>query len=143
MINFVYETEQGVASGVALSIELINVPDYIIVTVVELPREPIESWYIENGKIKIDRAKLKQINRERMPKLTLIEFATVLDKHGMLDAVEEYMKNKAPTLTRIAYERATFISRTDPVLMEMAEVLGLSPDQVDLMWPVDKPVTIA
>lgn len=96
--------------------------------------EPIESWYLEDGQIKIDRVKLKQIERERMRRLTLIEFATVLDAHGLLEAVEDYMTTQAPLLTRIAYQRASFISRTDPMLEEVASTLKISPDQVDSMW---------
>ena len=96
--------------------------------------EPIESWYIEDGQIKIDRVKLKQIERERMRRLTLIEFATVLDAQGLLEAVEDYMTTQAPLLARIAYQRASFISRTDPTLIDMAEKLNISPDQVDAMW---------
>mgnify|MGYP003588922290 CR=1 FL=1 len=96
--------------------------------------EPIESWYIEDGQIKIDRVKLKQIERERMRRLTLIEFATVLDAHGLLEAVEDYTETQAPLLVRIAYQRASFISRTDPTLIDMAEKLNISPDQVDAMW---------
>lgn len=84
--------------------------------------------------IKIDIVKAAAIKRERMPKLSLIEFARVLDAHGMLEAVENYMATRAPLLTRIAYTRADFISRTDPMLDEVAATLGLTPEQVDAMW---------
>ena len=104
------------------------------ITIETPPTEPIESWYIEDGQIKIDRVKLKQIERERMPRLTLIEFATVLDAHGLLEAVEDYMETQAPLLARIAYQRASFIGRADPTLIDMAEKLNISPDQVDAMW---------
>lgn len=135
MINFAYEVfGGGVAVGVADNIEDILEINFYIVNLNELPSSPSESWYIEDGQIKIDRAKLKQIERERMRRLTLIEFATVLDAHGLLEAVEDYMLTQAPLLSRIAYQRASFISRTDPALIDMAEKLNIAPDQVDAMW---------
>ena len=53
MINFVYVTEQGVVAGVAINEASINVSEYLIVEKQYLPVEPIESWVIENGEIKV------------------------------------------------------------------------------------------
>ena len=74
MINFVYETEQGVVVGVALEEASIYVSEYLIVERQDLPLEPIESWYIEDGEIKIDQQKLTEFNRKNMPQLTPVEF---------------------------------------------------------------------
>lgn len=85
--------------------------------------------------IQIDPDKAALIRRQQMPRLSLVEFARLLDSYNMLEAVEDYMANRAPLLTRIAYTRADFIDRLDPTLIEVAAELGLSPEQVDSMWP--------
>ena len=132
MINFVYETEQGVVVGVALEEASINVPEYLIVERQDLPLEPIESWYIEDGQIKIDQQKLIEFNRKNMPQLTPIEFDIELNNNGLYDAVQELIKDKFEL--RIAYNRATFFSRTAPFIDQARIALGLTDEQVDAMW---------
>lgn len=95
-------------------------------------KEPIESWYIEDGEIKIDQEKLAQFNREQMPTLSPIEFDIKLNKLGLYDAVQELIKDNFEM--RIAYTRATFFNRLDPFIAQASEVLGLTPEQVDEMW---------
>ena len=94
--------------------------------------EPIESWYIEDGEIKIDQQKLIEYNRKNMPTLTPIEFDIKLNNAGLYDAVQELIKDKFEL--RIAYNRATFFSRTDPFIDQARIALNLTDEQVDMIW---------
>lgn len=94
--------------------------------------EPIESWYIEDGVIKIDQQKLIEFNRKNMPTLTPIEFDIKLNNAGLYDAVQDLIKDSFEL--RIAYNRATFFSRTDPFIDQARIALNLTDEQVDQMW---------
>ena len=94
--------------------------------------EPIETWYIEDGEIKIDQQKLLEFNRSQMPALTPIEFDIKLNSAGLYEAVQELIKDNFNL--RIAYTRATFFSRTDPFIDQARVALGLTDGQVDTMW---------
>ena len=94
--------------------------------------EPIESWYIDDGEIKIDQQKLVEFNRQNMPTLTPIEFDIKLNNAGLYDTVQELIKDKFEL--RIAYNRATFFSRTAPFIDQARIALGLTDEQVDEMW---------
>ena len=94
--------------------------------------EPIESWYIEDGQIKIDQGKLAQLNRERMPTLTPIEFDIKLNNNGLYETVQELIKDNFEM--RTTYNRATFFSRTDPFIDQARIALNLTDEQVDVMW---------
>lgn len=94
--------------------------------------EPIESWYIEDGEIKIDQQKLIEFNRQNMPTLTPIEFDIKMNNAGLYDAVQELIKDNFEL--RIAYNRATFFSRTDPFIDQARIALGLTDEQVDMIW---------
>ena len=132
MINFVYVTEQGVVAGVAINEASINVSEYLIVERQDLPLEPIEAWVVEDGEIKINQDKLTQIKRERMPQLTPIEFDIKLNNNGLYDAVQELIKDNFEM--RIAYNRATFFSRSDSFVDQARIALGLTNEQIDAMW---------
>ena len=82
--------------------------------------------------ITIDQVKLVQIKRQNMPTISPIEFDIKLNNAGLYDAVQELIKDNFET--RIAYNRATFFSRTDPFINQAGEALGLTPEQVDAMW---------
>ena len=73
-----------------------------------------------------------QLNRERMPTLTPIEFDIKLNNAGLYDAVQELIKDNFEM--RIAYNRATFFSRTDPFIDQARIALGLTDEQVDTIW---------
>ena len=73
-----------------------------------------------------------QLNRERMPTLSPIEFDIKLNNAGLYDAVQELIKDKFEL--RIAYNRATFFSRTDPFIDQAQIALGLTDEQVDSIW---------
>ena len=131
MITIAYEVANKVVTETFVEVAgNINFP-YIIIDK-NVPTEPIESWYIEDGQIKIDQGKLAQLNRERMPTLTPIEFDIKLNDAGLYDAVQELIKDNF-TL-RVAYTRATFFSRTDPFIDQARIALNLTDEQVDEMW---------
>lgn len=94
--------------------------------------EPMESWYIEDGEIKIDQQKLTEFNRQNMPTLSPIEFDIKLNQNGLYDAVQELIKDNFEL--RIAYTRAIFFSRTDPFIDQARIALGLTDEQVDEIW---------
>ena len=73
-----------------------------------------------------------QLARERMRKLTPIEFDIKLNNAGLYDAVQELIKDSFEL--RIAYNRATFFSRTDPFIDQARIALNLTNEQVDEMW---------
>ena len=110
-----------------------HLPSGVIYVVIdrEIP-EPVESWYIENSEIKIDQVKLAQFNRSQMPNLTPIEFDIKLHSNGLYDAVQELIKDNFEM--HIAYNRATFFSRTDSFVDQAQIALNLTDEQVDEMW---------
>ena len=133
MINFAYEVfGGGVAVGVADNIEDILESNFNIVNLDELPSSPSETWYIEDGEIKIDQQKLIEYNRKNMPTLTPIEFDIKLKNNGLYDAVQELIKDNFEM--RITYSRATFFSRTDSFVDQARIALNLTDEQVDEMW---------
>ena len=73
-----------------------------------------------------------QLNRERMPTLTPIEFDIKLVDAGLYDQVQSLIKSDVKL--RIAYNRATFFSRTGPFIDQARIALGLTDEQVDEMW---------
>ena len=133
MINFAYEVfGGGVAVGVADSIEDILESNFYVVNLDELPSSPSETWYIEDGEIKVDHQKLIEFNRKNMPTLTPIEFDIKLKNNGLYDTVQDLIKDNFEM--RIAYNRATFFSRTDSFIDQARIALGLTDEQVDEMW---------
>ena len=96
--------------------------------------EPIESWYIDDGQIKIDQQKLIEFNRKNMPTLTPIEFDIKLAEFQLYDDVQNLIANNLQL--KIAYTRATFFSRTDPFIEQARIALGLTDEQVDTMWEI-------
>ena len=73
-----------------------------------------------------------QLNRERIPRLTPIEFDIKLNNAGLYDTVQDLIKDNFEL--RIAYNRATFFSRTDPFIDQARIALNLTDEQVDEMW---------
>ena len=82
--------------------------------------------------ITIDQVKLVQIKRQNMPNLTPIEFDIKLNNNGLYDAIQELIKDNFEM--RIAYNRATFFSRTAPFIEQAQIALNLTSEQVDAMW---------
>ena len=129
MQKYCYEHE-GKVFVVTFTQSVTPLPDYIPLGVV--PEEPQESWYIEDGQIKIDQQKLIEFNRKNMPTLTPIEFDIKLNNAGLYDVVQELIKDKFEM--RIAYNRATFFSRTASFVDQARIALGLTDEQVDALW---------
>ena len=73
-----------------------------------------------------------QLARERMQKLTPIEFDIKLVDAGLYDQVQELITSDIKL--RIAYTRATFFSRTDPFIDQARIALNLTDGQVDMIW---------
>ena len=82
--------------------------------------------------ITIDQVKLVQVKHQNMPRLTPIEFDIKLNNNGLYDAVQELIKDNFEM--RIAYNRATFFSRTDSFVDQARIALNLTDEQVDAMW---------
>lgn len=82
--------------------------------------------------VEVDQDKLIQLHRQSMPRLTPIEFDIKLNNAGLYDAVQELIKDKFEL--RIAYNRATFFSRTDPFIDQARIALNLTDEQVDMLW---------
>ena len=73
-----------------------------------------------------------QLNRERMPTLTPIEFDIKLVDAGLYDQVQELIQSDIKL--KIAYTRATFFSRTSSFVDQALIALGLTDEQVDMIW---------
>ncbi|MDM1720523.1 hypothetical protein [Acinetobacter towneri] len=114
------------------SIAGLHSSNYLIIDSNSLPKEPIESWYIEDGEIKIDQQKLIEFNRRNMPTLSPIEFDIKLVGAGLYDQVQDLIQSDVKL--KIAYTRATFFSRTDPFIDQARIALGLTDEQVNEMW---------
>ena len=104
--------------------------DYITEDMVKMSDDEVDR-HINPEKYLSDIEKA-QLNRERMLNLTPIEFDIKLNNAGLYDAVQELIKDKFEM--RIAYNRATFFSRTDPFIDQARIALNLTDEQVDAMW---------
>lgn len=96
--------------------------------------EPIEfgTW---NGTAWADVRTPEQIaeyTRSLMPQLTPIEFDIKLVDAGLYDQVQELVTSDIKL--RIAYTRATFFSRTDTFIEQARIALGLTNEEVDVIW---------
>ena len=109
--------------------ELIEVP-----SLPNMDTQP--AWFLveQDGvyTVEVDQDKLLQLQRQSMPRLTPIEFDIKLNNAGLYNAVQELIKNQFEL--RIAYNRATFFSRTDPFIDQARIALGLTNEQVDALW---------
>ena len=72
------------------------------------------------------------IYRQSMPTLSPIEFDIKLNNNGLYDAVQDLIKDNFEM--RIAYNRATFFSRTDSFVDQARIARNLTDEQVDEMW---------
>ena len=104
--------------------------EYIIEDMVKMTDDEVDR-HVNPEKYLSDIEKA-QLNRERMSTLTPIEFDIKLNNAGLYDAVQELIKDNFEM--RIAYNRATFFSRTDPFIDQARIALGLTDEQVDMIW---------
>ena len=128
-MKIAYEKDGNVVTEILTQDVDINFPHILLDREI---LEPIESWYIEDDQIKIDQQKLIEFNRQNMPTLTPIEFDIKLNNAGLYDTVQDLIKDNFEL--RIAYNRATFFSRTDPFIDQARIALNLTDEQVDEMW---------
>ena len=128
-MKIAYEKDGNVVTEILTQDVDINFPHILLDREI---LEPIESWYIEDGQIKIDQQKLIEFNRKNMPTLSPTEFDIKLNNAKLYDAVQELIKDNFEL--RIAYTRAIFFSRLDPFIDQARIALGLTPEQVDEMW---------
>ena len=131
------ENKDGVLSATGFSpdvdIDKIQIPDgSFLIPAGDLPNEPISTWYIEDGVVKINQQKLIEFNRKNMSTLTPIEFDIKLVDAGLYDRVQDLIQSDIKL--KIAYTRATFFSRTDPFIDQARIALNLTDEQVDEMW---------
>ena len=103
----------------------IDLNEYRLMTDEEIDRHENPEKYLSD----VEKA---QLNRERMPTLTPIEFDIKLVNAGLYDQVQELIQSDVKL--KIAYTRATFFSRTDPFIDQARQLLDLTDEQVDEMW---------
>ena len=104
--------------------------DYITEDMVKMTDDEVDR-HVNPEKYLSDIEKA-QLNRERMPTLTPIEFDIKLVDAGLYDQVQELIRSDIKL--KIAYTRATFFSRTDPFVDQARISLNLTDEQVDSMW---------
>lgn len=104
--------------------------DYITEDMVKMTDDEVDR-HINPEKYLSDIEKA-QLNRERMQKLTPIEFDIKLVDAGLYDQVQDLIQSDIKL--RIAYTRATFFSRVDPFIIQTSEALNLTDEQVDMIW---------
>lgn len=104
--------------------------DYITDGMVMMTDEEVDR-HVNPEKYLSDSERL-QLARKRMSKLTPIEFDIKLVDAGLYDQVQELIQSDIKL--RIAYTRATFFNRTDPFVDQARIALGLSDEQVDMIW---------
>jgi hypothetical protein len=105
--------------------DYIDLSEYRLMTNDEIDRHENPEKYLSD----IEKA---QLNRERMPNLTPIEFDIKLVDAGLYDQVQELIQSSIKL--RIAYNRATFFSRTDLFIDQARIALNLTDEQVDMIW---------
>lgn len=104
--------------------------DYITEDMVKMTDDEVDR-HVNPEKYLSDIEKA-QLNRERMPTLTPIEFDIKLVDAGLYDQVQELIQSDVKL--KIAYTRATFFSRTDPFVDQARIALNLTDEQVDAIW---------
>jgi hypothetical protein len=103
---------------------------YITEDMVSMTDDEVDR-HINPEKYLSDEERLHLI-RNRMPKLTPIEFDIKLVDAGLYDQVQDLIQSDIKL--KIAYTRATFFSRTDPFVDQARIALNLTDEQVDEMW---------
>ena len=119
-----------------ISISIPEGQSYIILDNEDLPNEPQESWYIEDGEIKIDQQKLIEFNRNQMPTLSKREFRGRLRDANLFDQVDAYVKASNDGYLQDAWEYADYFTRLDPFIIQVSLDIGLTPERVDQIWTV-------
>ena len=104
--------------------------DYITEDMVKMTDDEVDRHLNPEKYLSVEEK--AQLNRERMPTLTPIEFDTKLVDAGLYDQVQELIQSDIKL--KIAYNRATFFCRTDPFINQARIALNLTDEQVDMIW---------
>lgn len=80
----------------------------------------------------INPQKAVQIKRQQMPSLTKRQFNLVLYDKGLLTQVKELLAQNERT--QIEFDNTNTISRLHPTVIQLAQALALTEEEVDQMW---------
>ncbi len=80
----------------------------------------------------INPQKVVQIKRQQIPSLTKRQFNLVMYDNGLLTQVEELLSQNERT--QIEFESTDTISRLHPTVIQLAQALALTEEEVDQMW---------
>lgn len=106
--------------------------EHIVVTA-PLP-EPTDACFIEDGEIKLDSEKAKEIIRNTLPPLSKRDFRKLLRDVGLFQAAEAYVRSSGDGYLEDAWDYADYFVRTDPFIVQAATALELSDELVDYIW---------
>lgn len=112
---------------------------------IEVPTKPSQHHEWENGAWveRLPPEPTPEELRQKMPRLTARQLRMGLVTNGIaLSSVDAAIAAIAdPTqreLSKIEWEYATEFNRTNPLLLQVGSGLGLTPEQIDVMWLASK-----
>ncbi|WOE32193.1 MULTISPECIES: hypothetical protein [unclassified Acinetobacter] len=109
----------------------VNVSDWIDLDKYQLMTED-EIDRHENPEKYLTEEERIQLQRERMPILKPMDFDLKLNKFGLYQQVQDFIKTDIEL--SIAYNRALYFSRTDLFIEKARIALNLTNEEVDQMW---------
>ncbi|MDV2488444.1 hypothetical protein [Acinetobacter johnsonii] len=134
----VFKNDQGSLSVLSTLLDIVdavkihNLTDYIIVDDSLLPIEPIESWVLTNGEIKVNPHKLIEFNRLNLQQLTKRQFSLYLYDIGKYEQVMDAL-NANPRF-KIQFETVSIIERNSPTVTAMGQILEWDDLTIDEKW---------
>ena len=134
----VFKNDQGSLSVLLTLLDIVdavkihNLTDYIIVDDSLLPIEPIESWVLTNGEIKVNPHKLIEFNRLNLQQLTKRQFSLYLYDIGKYEQVMDAL-NANPRF-KIEFETVSIIERNSPTVTAMGQILEWDDLTIDEKW---------
>ena len=134
----VFKNDQGSLSVLSTLLDIVdavkihNLTDYIIVDDSLLPIEPIESWVLTNGEIKVNPHKLIEFNRLNLQQLTKRQFSLYLYDIGKYEQVMDAL-NANPRF-KIEFETVSIIERNSPTVTAMGQILDWDDLTIDEKW---------
>ena len=134
----VFKNDQGSLSVLSTLLDIVdavkihNLTDYIIVDDSLLPIEPIESWVLTNGEIKVNPHKLIEFNRLNLQQLTKRQFSLYLYDIGKYEQVMDAL-NANPRF-KIEFETVSIIESNSPTVTAMGQILEWDDLTIDEKW---------
>ena len=134
----VFKNDQGSLSVLSTLLDIVdavkihNLTDDIIVDDSLLPIEPIESWVLTNGEIKVNPHKLIEFNRLNLQQLTKRQFSLYLYDIGKYEQVMDAL-NANPRF-KIEFETVSIIERNSPTVTAMGQILEWDDLTIDEKW---------